>query len=221
MARLNTTEKPWLNMSDKIPDSLSAQHILEAIEDFDRGALHSFAPSTGYDVLHEGRRYPPKAIIGLAAAKILGAPLGPYDFKGGLKSKCFRTLEKNGFSIVTKADTSPFPDEVEETEVHTEGTVLKVLVNRFERDSEARQKSIAHHGCRCMVCGFDFQSAYGELGQGFIHVHHTVPISSIGQAYVVDPKTDLKPVCPNCHAMLHKRSPPYSIDELKTIISMA
>jgi 5-methylcytosine-specific restriction protein A len=34
----------------------------------------------------------------------------------------------------------------------------------------------------------------------------------------VDPLNHLCPVCPNCHAMLHKRTPPLSIDELKGMI---
>jgi 5-methylcytosine-specific restriction enzyme A len=95
-----------------------------------------------------------------------------------------------------------------------------VTVNRYERDLEARQKSIDHHGARCLVCEFDFAKAYGAIGEGFIHVHHTVPLSQIRASYVVDPINHLKPVCPNCHAMLHKRKhpEPYSIDELRSIL---
>ena len=63
---------------------------------------------------------------------------------------------------------------------------------------------------------------YGELGQGFIHVHHIVPISKIGKEYKIDPINDLVPVCPNCHAMLHrgKDGKVYRIDELKEIIAI-
>lgn len=61
----------------------------------------------------------------------------------------------------------------------------------------------------------NFEERYGEIGKGFIHVHHEVEISTIGEDYEIDPIDDLKPVCPNCHAMLHKRKPAYSIDELK------
>ncbi len=207
--------------ADKIPDSITSGHILKALAALDRGVEHAFGESTGYDVLHNGRRYPPKAVVGLAAGEILGAPLGPYDFKGGLKSKCFRTLLTNGFTIVTKGDTNPFPDEVPDSEVHTEGAVQKVLVNRYERDAEARAKSIKHHGLKCQVCSFDFEKVYGAIGAGFIHVHHNVPLSDIGKEYVVDPVVDLKPVCPNCHAMLHKRVPPYTIEELREIMAGA
>jgi 5-methylcytosine-specific restriction protein A len=171
--------------------------------------------------LFEGRRYAPKAVLGLAAGKVTGTPLGPYDFKGGVKSKCFRILEANGFAIITKGETHPFPDEVSETAAHTEGSVQRVFVNRYERDPEARAKAIRHHGLRCHSCGFNFKTTYGTLGEGFIHVHHVVPLAQIGEAYVVDPIRDLRPVCPNCHAMLHKRTPPYTIEELREILSLA
>jgi 5-methylcytosine-specific restriction protein A len=191
------------------------------MRDLDRGARHAFGESTGYDVLFEGRRYAPKAVVGLAAGKISGTPLGPYDFKGGLKSKCFRILEANGFTIITKGETHPFPNEVGEAEEYTEGAVQRVAVNRYERDPKARARAIAHYGLRCQVCGFDFETAYGVLGEGFIHVHHTVPLSNLGKSYVVDPINDLRPVCPNCHAMLHKRVPPHTIDELREIMQAA
>ena len=64
----------------------------------------------------------------------------------------------------------------------------------------------------------DFESLYGEIGRGFIHVHHLVPISSIGESYDVNPATDPVPVCPNCHNMLHKKEPPYTIEELKKML---
>lgn len=96
------------------------------------------------------------------------------------------------------------PDEVEEGSDADETAVRRVLVNRYERDREARQACIEAHGLRCKVCEFDFEAAYGSLGAGFIHVHHVVPISQVGGDYNVDPVRDLVPVCPNCHAMLHR-----------------
>lgn len=203
---------------NKIPDGITRQHIIEAISDLGHDTPNPFGNSTGYDLLYQGRRYAPKAVLGLAASKLTGIPLGPYDFKGGLRSKCFRILTANGFTIITKGDTKPFPDEVEQTGRHTEGAVERVLVNRYERDQDARAKAIKHHGFLCQVCGFDFVTKYGTVGEGFIHVHHIVPLSTIGQSYVVDPINDLRPVCPNCHAMLHKRIPPYTIKELRDLM---
>ena len=112
-------------------------------------------------------------------------------------------------------------DEFENDEGYFEGTLKKVYVNHYERDREARNKCIEAHGCKCSVCGMDFEKMYGELGQGFIHVHHIVPISKIGKEYKIDPVKDLVPVCPNCHAMLHrgKDENVLAIDELKKIIA--
>lgn len=207
-----------MSKADKIPDGITQEHLLAAIADLNSGVPHRFGESTGYDVLHEGRRYPPKAVVGLAAGKILGEPLGPYDFRGGLGTKCFAVLENHGFTIVSKGDTNPFPDEVDERDIYTEGAIQKVAVNRYERDPKARDDCISHYGAQCQVCGFDFIRVYGAIGKGFIHVHHIVPLSEIGSQYVVDPIKDLRAVCPNCHAMLHKRRPPYSIEELQGII---
>ncbi len=92
-------------MLNRIPEGIRAEHILAAIEELSNGAPHPFRESTRYDLLFEGQRYAPKAVIGLAAVKLPGGrPLGPYDFKGGLESKCFEVLEANGFTIVPKLD---------------------------------------------------------------------------------------------------------------------
>lgn len=208
-------------MSNKIPDEISETQIIEAIRELDRGVHHAFSDSTGYDVLFDGHRYPPKAVVGIAAGKITGQDLGPYDFKGGVGSKCFRILEANGFAIVTKPETRPFPEEIDNAEVHVEGAVQRVSVNRYERDRRARAKAIQHHGPRCQVCDFDFEVVYGTIGRSFIHVHHTIPLYEIGKSYVIDPIRHLRPVCPNCHAMIHKRIPPYTIEELRDVIEAA
>ncbi len=102
--------------------------------------------------------------------------------------------------------------------VLTEGNRIAILVNRFERSGKARAACIEAFGTACQVCGFDFGKSYGPLGQGFIHVHHLTPVSLLGEEYVVDPKTDLRPVCPNCHEMLHTGKTPLSIEELKQIV---
>jgi hypothetical protein len=72
---------------------------------------HHFGDSTGYDLIESGKRYPPKAVLGLAARRLLGKPLGPYDFKGGEQSQCFRVLRGLGFTIEKKpAPTGPGTD---------------------------------------------------------------------------------------------------------------
>jgi 5-methylcytosine-specific restriction protein A len=108
-----------------------------------------------------------------------------------------------------------FPDETAGYTKHEEGSRFRVEVNIYERNREARNKCVSHYGAHCSVCNFDFESAYGDIGKGFIHVHHLVPLSKVTKSYIVDPVRDLRPVCPNCHAMIHRRNPAFSISELK------
>ena len=101
-----------------------------------------------------------------------------------------------------------------------EGALKSVLVNKYERNILARRACLAKHGYACSVCGLNFEEKYGEIGQNFIHVHHVVPISTIGQEYQIDPEKDLVPVCPNCHAMLHKgqNGNVLTVQELKELL---
>ena len=85
-----------------IPDGIRREHVLAAIRDLDASISNDFGDSTGYDLVFEGKRYPPKAVIGLAARHAAHVQLGPYDFKGGERSKAFRILHDLGFVIETK-----------------------------------------------------------------------------------------------------------------------
>jgi len=99
-----------------------------------------------------------------------------------------------------------------------EGKSYDIVLSKYERSSEARSKCISHFGPVCQICNINFYKTYGELGKGFIHVHHKIPLATIRENYQVDPITDLIPVCPNCHAMLHtKRSEVLTIEDLKNI----
>jgi 5-methylcytosine-specific restriction protein A len=99
-----------------------------------------------------------------------------------------------------------------------EGIKKQITVKKYERSSIARKRCIELNGVRCQVCGIQFDEIYGEIGTGFIHIHHRIPISKIGKTYKIDYEKDLIPVCPNCHAMLHRRPDGIDIDELKSML---
>lgn len=122
-----------------------------------------------------------------------------------------RLIERQIF----ETENITYADEIDTEIEFSEGKTKKILVNSFERNIEARKKCIEHFGTNCQVCDFNFQEKFGELGIDYIHVHHKIDISMIGKEYLVNPITDLIPVCPNCHSMLHKRKPAFSIEELK------
>jgi 5-methylcytosine-specific restriction protein A len=101
------------------------------------------------------------------------------------------------------------------------GAAKQILVNSFERSPTARAACLAHHGNHCAVCDLLFEDTYGDIGAGFVHVHHLIPLYLATKGYEVDPINDLRPVCPNCHAMLHRRRPPYSIDEMRERVKVS
>ncbi len=111
-----------------------------------------------------------------------------------------------------------YPDEVRTPELFIEGACKRVTVNAYERDRRAREAAVKEHGCFCSVCDMSFEAVYGERGRGFIHVHHLKDLASIGREYVVNPKIDLRPVCANCHAMLHRGEQVLSISDLREIV---
>ena len=111
------------------------------------------------------------------------------------------------------------PDELPEDRTYTEGACIRILVNRYERDSRARGDCIAAYGFQCSVCQFDFKQYYGDVGKEYIHVHHLISLSELRGEYELNPVRDLRPVCPNCHAMLHRRVPPFTIEELQDIVN--
>jgi 5-methylcytosine-specific restriction enzyme A len=143
-----------------------------------------------------------------------------YEEKSGAKVKSRRKIYTKYFKLIGEKIIEPiYPDEVDPNIKYAEGKTKKVTVNSYERNSIARKRCIEHYGLNCQVCGFNFKDKFDKIGKDFIHVHHKVDIALIGNEYSVDPIKDLIPVCPNCHSMLHKRKPAYSIEELKNIIN--
>jgi len=102
-----------------------------------------------------------------------------------------------------------------------EGAARVIAVNAYERNSKARTACIKHHGAVCAVYDFNFETAYGAIGKGFVHVHHIIPLAEIRREYELDPIHDLIPVCPNCHAMIHLTQPALSVEELKSCLAIA
>lgn len=137
----------------KLPDHLSRECIIAAIRAYDAGVAHQFKSARLYEIEFEGRRYPSKAIVGLAATFATGTEFTPADFSGGIKSKCVRLLLEQGFTIASQGagddEAALFPDEGQTTMEFVEGAAIQVVVNRYERDRQARQAALRLHGCRC------------------------------------------------------------------------
>lgn len=78
-------------------------------------------------------------------------------------------------------------------------------------------------GIVCQCCIFNLEKTWGEHGKGFIHVHHIRPLRTLGPDYQIDPVNELVPLCPNCHAMIHRgnEAKPLSVEELRAMMRPA
>ena len=167
--------------------------------------LENFLKDFGFSILQNG-------------VNALEKHIEYYENLRNTTMKGLRTILKKYQLILNNQDNIIYPDEIE-SQTLSEGAKKQVIVNGYERNPKARQECIKYYGAKCFICGFNFEKEYGKIGRGFIHVHHIKPLSEIKEEYKVNPIEDLRPVCPNCHAMLHKKSPAYSIEEIQTFIN--
>lgn len=111
-----------------------------------------------------------------------------------------------------------FSDEIN-VPSQKEGGIKTVEISIHERNPALRKQCLEYYGTTCSVCEVNLGSVYGEEFAGKIHVHHLSPISEFDEEHEVDPINDLRPVCPNCHMIIHCRhEKPYSIEEVKEML---
>lgn len=141
-----------------------------------------------------------------------GAVQGPRSINGELLEFVLRHLSSD-----TKESQSE--ENLLENVIYKEGKIIQQYGTKYERNPNLRKKAIEIHGVTCKCCGFNYEKVYGEIGKGFIEIHHIKPMYSIKEEIIVDPNTDLVPLCSNCHKMVHrKKEQPLTIEELKQIL---
>ena len=210
---------------------ITRKEVEAAIKEFDDiGSEDMFRKYDGgksrqYYLEYNGKYYDQKLIARVAhhylpGEKVLRHRGGECN---GTKSRLH--LKGLGFTIIDKSQgggevsDNLLPEEVETPERYIEGTTKTISINLYERNPDARKKCIKHHGYKCSVCSFNFEDFYGSIGKNYIHVHHVVPLAEIKAEYEIDPKEDLVPICPNCHAMIHKTRETLTIEQLKQYLA--
>ncbi|MBI5669955.1 MAG: HNH endonuclease [Chloroflexi bacterium] len=175
--------------------------------------------------------------LGRLLSDYLGTPPDTYDDGNPVWFTCLSDYKRTDYGIVwtmwpavasaleelniVKKTEEALPEEVYPGFQYVEGAVRQITVNAYERDPKARRDCIKYYGTRCQVCDIDLGEKYGEVGERYIHVHHVRPLAEIGVTYTIDPETDLVPVCPNCHSIMHRRTPPFSVEEVRKMIRKA
>ena len=157
--------------------------------------------------------------IGGAFLSTEGRKKGSVDWI--LRPESISAMKREKLAELYNAEISKNISAIENEVELYEGIKRRVNENKYERNPKARLDCIKHHGPTCKICGFDFLKVYGPVGEGIIHVHHLRPLSEGGNSnYRVDPVNDLIPICPNCHAIIHRNKQPYSVDEVKDMLEV-
>jgi hypothetical protein len=182
-----------------------------AIVEFQAGASHNFSETTEYSlVLPNGERLPPKAIFGIALAKVIGRPALPADFSAGWGLPCFSIIEDSGYPII--ANDEELPDasaDADDERVWAEGAIKRVQHLRRERSpglAKAKKRRFAeiHGKLFCESCGLVPSESLGELGDACIEVHHDALAISKMDGSSGTRLADLKCLCANCHRIVHR-----------------
>lgn len=112
----------------------------------------------------------------------------------------------------------------DETSTISEGRIEKKLTASRERSRKLREAAIAYYSekgiLKCDICDFCFEDVYGEIGKGYIEIHHEKPIYQYHKEgdteFISEAVKNVKPLCANCHRMIHRNpKKPMTIDELK------
>ena len=164
-----------------------------------------------------------------APTKILRAL--PESQAGGGRHKCCNCAFQFGFrSVVRDIETRARADIETENETYgvesgggqAEGREIVRQSKTYERNPRNRAAAIRAHGTTCVACGFNFDEFYGSAWAcSYIEIHHLNPLSRRGEQ-IINPVTDLRPLCANCHSMVHRvAGKVLTIEELQSLIRQA
>jgi 5-methylcytosine-specific restriction protein A len=136
-------------------------------------------------------------------------------------SSCLKQTVLMALSIIVPLVTLPNESNLEnlEPEFETEGAKSQIYVNKYERSRINRAICLSIHGFVCAGCDLRMSDLYGPIGEGVIHVHHIEPVSLMDSPRKLNPAVDLVPLCPNCHVIVHRKTPPIPIEELKDVLT--
>ena len=152
-----------------------------------------------------------------------------------------RDLVENNKLQLAPLSHFKFDDVAGEYSLLAEGRPVEVIDERIVAEGELRQRSaeyrtrsttlrtaaIEHYSQNgrilCDACNFEFALAYPKLGNGYIQIHHLKPVSYFRgeELQIAKALANVRPLCANCHQMVHQRRPPYEVERLKSELKVA
>lgn len=130
------------------------------------------------------------------------------------------TAEAIRGNLVAAKEPFTLEPEIEEAEEGRVLTKAHLVRERSRKLVQAKKtETLAKLGkLTCEACGFDFNKKYGLRGEGFIEVHHALPVHQLTPGAKTK-LSDLHLLCANCHRMVHARRPWLTLGTLKDCIS--
>jgi len=153
-----------------IPDQIKRQHILDALVEVDRNGVPPNRRATKFELVHDGRKYPPKYVLSVAARHAMGTQLPPGSFGGGSEANSF--LTERGFQIIA----------IEEREAAV--SVAKPSRNVATKDQQ--RATISSHNERCSDCKKTVQSLL-EATYGAVEKNPKIEASTNPEDYKHSP----------------------------------
>ena len=160
-----------------------------------------------------------------------------------IKSKCENLLSKippelqnrKSVSIKNYIKRSILEDEEILKKIYTDEVNIDEVLDNI---SVKEEKRIANHisyegrlnysdkrklkkvlGDTCCACGIKMSDIYGDIGNGYIELHHKIPYSEMVENDTrILTQSDFCVLCPNCHKMVHKLDDAGDIELLSSIV---
>ena len=209
--RISELQREMMNIHYMAPEhTLTAMQMARAL-----GYPHHSVANSNYGklghVLGKALNWTPPTDSDLGVAVLCTFVKPENNWHWIMRPEVIEALERLGW---VNPSTISLPEEIAEPGIYFEGAARQISINAYERNANARLACVKQYGYACAACGLSLENLYGEAGRNYIHVHHLRQLAEVGEHYEVDPVADLRPVCPNCHAIIHRKTPPYSIQEV-------
>jgi len=200
--------------SDWKPEKIEVKHILKAAQKWDKeGTFENFRQSLSYDVIIEGKPYPPKAICSIAHMLATGKAVNSIDFAGAKDGIWHKRLKELGFNIVPKYNETVFQHAVYMSlnssrekriaEINKQydapPKTITIQVIRYIRNPHVVAERLFLAEGNCENCKKPAPFLRSSNQTPFLEVHHKIPLSQGGY----DILENTVALCPNCHREMH------------------
>jgi 5-methylcytosine-specific restriction protein B len=141
---LSPLKEKWQETSvdnDSTEQSISTENVLDALSELSTRTIRPDERSSTYDLIFQGRRYPPKLVYSIARKYKDGEELDRSSFEGGEGTSCFNELRALEFVIERKDFVSQ-------------------LLSKFIEQADA-QNDLAVRGYPTSFCGLTVKVSFG------------------------------------------------------------